>query len=537
MARQTPPAPAPDAGQPPTATPAPDAGQPPAATPAPEDRRLLRLGILGAVVAFLGLAALASLCIKPFLPADESANVAYALAVSGGRLPRIDERVPPQLPGQRSVPVNYVANHPPLYYLAAGVPLSLGVDHGNPLLGLHLARLLTGLLSAGAVVLTGVLAAAVARRRRPAQAAGAAALVATSASLILHAGIIHNDGFGASLAAAELVATVLVLRRGLRPVPCLLLVASAVLGLLTRVSAVSLVALSAVALVAAGLLHRPRGWPRALLAAAGWLVGLVAACGLSSGWFYWRNAQLYGDPTARAFITDLIGSKSVERPGLLAAALSPENYWAPALRMFGADGPRGLPIAAVGPTRWAIAAIWLAVAAGLVAAGVRLARSGRRPDLRRHLVEASVAALLALHVVAVLLQLLSHRGMGGYGHVRYLFPAWPVVALVMAAGILGVPGRWGRALLALAVLAQAALAVLWLDAQAARWTGATGPGQVLEAVRRTGVPGPEVVVTVLALLVAAGLGLVLAAVLGLGGRTAPAGAAPRPAGSPRPAGG
>jgi hypothetical protein len=505
------------------ATAAASTGEPPTEVVASDDRRLVRIGILGAAVAFLGLSFLTFLTVKPFLPADESSNVDYALSVSEGRIPRVDEPVVSRIPGQRSLSINYVANHPPLYFLLVGVPLHLGLDAGHPMLGFYGARLLTGLLSVGVVVLTGILALVLTRRHRPAAAVGAAALVATSGSLILHAAIIHNDGLAVTFVAAELVATVLVLRQGLRTSACLLLVASASLGLLTRVSAVSLVALSAAALVAAGLLHPAEGWRRAILRGAAWAGALGAACALTSGWFYWRNTRLYGDPTAQAYVTDVVkkGNPAGGR-SLAGVVLDPGTYWRQAWRMFGADAANGLPGSAIGPARWAIAAIWLAVAVGLVVLGTRLVRA-RRPFAadRRLLVEGAVAALLALHVVAVFLQLASHVAVGGFGHVRYIFPAWPVIAVIMAYAILSLPGRPGRALLALVVILQAALTVTWLANQAARWTGKAGYGEVPKAVRLSGIPAPDLVVALLAVVVIGGLGTAIAIILRGDGRAPP----------------
>jgi hypothetical protein len=505
------------------ATAAPSTSEPPTEVVASDDRRLVRIGIIGAAIAFLGLSFLTSLTVKPFLPADESSNVDYALSVSQGTIPHVDEPVIPQLPGQRRLSINYIANHPPLYFLLAGMPLRLGLDGGHPMLGFYAARLLTVLLSVGVVVGTGILAVVLARRRRPAVAVGAAALIATSGSLVLHAAIIHNDGLATSLVAAQLVATVLVLRQGLRIGPCLLLVASASLGLLTRISAVSLVALSAAALLAAALLHPVGGWRRAILRGAAWACLLAAACALTSGWFYWRNTQLYGDPTAQAFVTELLTKNNHRDPPSLAEALLGPDTWHQPWRMFGADAPNGLPVAAIGPARWAIAAIWLAVAVGLVVLGTRLVRA-RRPfaeDRRRPFVEGAVAALLALHVIAVFLQLASHVAVGGFGHVRYIFPAWPVIAVVMAYAILCLPGRPGRALLALVVIVQAALTVTWLANQAARWTGETGFDEVPKAVRLSGIPAPDLVVALLAVVVICGLGTAIAIILRGDGRAPP----------------
>jgi hypothetical protein len=503
--------------------------------------RLVRTGIVGAVVAFVGLSVLASLALKPFLPADESANADYALAATEGRIPSIDDAVVPKLPGQRSIPLQYVANHPPLYFLLAGVPLRLGLEVGHPMLGFYGARLLTVLLSAGAVLLTGVLAAILARRRGPAVAVGAAAVVATSGWLVMTSGMIHNDGLATALVAAELVATVLVLRRGLHTGLCLLLVAIAALGLLTRISALSVVALSAAALVAAGLLHPVGGRRRGLLRGVAWAAALTGFCALTSGWFYWRNVRLYGDPTAQEYVVGLmrqLGTRRPPPPSFADVLTSPETYGRQLLRMFGAYAVNGLPPALQGPATWAIAAIWLAVAAGVVVVVARLVRAGRGQGADgRPLVEVAVVAVLVLQVVAVFLQIANHVAEGGAANARYVFPAWPVVAVGMAYFLSRLPGRLGRPLLALVVLLQAGLTVALLAAQAARWVGGSGPlalAAVPKAVRLSGVPAPEAVVVVLALLVLAGLGAAVAAIL-LGGEPAPDGAAP-PAGAAGEAG-
>ena len=130
-------------------------------------RRSLRVGVIGAVLAFFAMGIAQTLVAKPFLPADESNHAAYALSVSRGHLPRIDAPVRSELPGQRKGSLNFVANHPPLYYVLVAPALRFAIESGHPRLGITLARLETVLLSAGAVVLTALLAAALTRRRRP----------------------------------------------------------------------------------------------------------------------------------------------------------------------------------------------------------------------------------------------------------------------------------------------------------------------------------------------------------------------------------
>jgi hypothetical protein len=519
-------------------------------------RRTVRLGVTGALLAFVALAALGALVIKPFLPADESNNVAYSLSVARGELPRVDAPIRHDLPDQRRMPLNYVANHPPLYYALVSPGLRFAVEADEPRLGMTLARLETTLLSAGAIVLTAVLAGVLTRGRRPEVAVGAAALLATASSYVLHAAIIHNDGLATTLVAGQLVATVLVLVRGLRPLLVLAVVLTASLGLLTRVSAVSLVALSAAALLAAGLLHphgdRLRGAVRGTLAA----VALVLACAATSGWFYLHNLRAYGDVTGGDEVERLLQLNV--RPGsIVYHALKPDTMnrlWA---RMFGLD-----PFDA-GARTALLTGILAAVALGtvlLVARSLRAssrarlvgdepgpsepalyrpapfgttpygpapfgpapfgpAPDGPEPDGRpaatgrvAMAVVVAVGVLLVLHVLAVLLQVGTHIKDGGGIHPRYLFPALPVLLIGMAAALLAFPGRLGRAVLVGVIAIQAVLTLVVLSGTAARWTGGPRRDALADALELADVPYPTAVLVLLLLCYAAGLVMVAAAI-------------------------
>ena len=169
-----------------------------------ELRRWSAIGLAGVVAAFVGLGALYATTVPKFLPADETAHVGYALVLGTGELPRLDTEVPDEVPGlalqyevRREI---YTANHPPLFYVAAAVPLRLGVWTGHPVAGFVGARLLT-------VALTAAAALAVwwtTRLLLPARPE--AAVLAAAATLLLpavprFAGVVYNDGFTLAVAA------------------------------------------------------------------------------------------------------------------------------------------------------------------------------------------------------------------------------------------------------------------------------------------------------------------------------------------------
>jgi hypothetical protein len=94
------------------------------------ERRVVRLGVAGAVLAFLSLAGLQALAVRPYLPPDELYHVGYAAMVLDGQLPTLITSLPagevPLAPADGQPRRVYVANHPPLFYAVTAVPLGVG---------------------------------------------------------------------------------------------------------------------------------------------------------------------------------------------------------------------------------------------------------------------------------------------------------------------------------------------------------------------------------------------------------------------------
>ena len=57
-------------------------------------RRAVRLGVAGAILAFLALTGVQAAAIRPYLPPDELYHVGYAATVLDGRLPTLTTPVP-----------------------------------------------------------------------------------------------------------------------------------------------------------------------------------------------------------------------------------------------------------------------------------------------------------------------------------------------------------------------------------------------------------------------------------------------------------
>src|SRR6266545_4530174 len=117
------------------------------------ERGLVRLGVVGAILAFVMLAMLYVYATPTYRPPDEASHVAYARELGHGRLPTLetplssggDPRLRRLLSGRdaqhRTI---WTANHPPLYYALAALPfLVLQLAPGQP----QLAVAATGLVA------------------------------------------------------------------------------------------------------------------------------------------------------------------------------------------------------------------------------------------------------------------------------------------------------------------------------------------------------------------------------------------------------
>ncbi len=447
-----------------------------------------------------GFGLLATVAIAPFRSADESAHVAYGLAVSEGRLPTMNEQVVPQFPGQPN-PRQHVANHPPLYYTLIAVPLGLGVRDEHALLGLRAARIETLLLG-----VAGVLAAAsvaMGLRRRQDVAVGTAAITATVGSFVAVSSTVMNDAPAMMFSTVALAGLVRVLLHGLRPGALMATAVGTVGAVSTRASGVPLIGLVAGGLVVAGLMHtRPR-W-RGLLSALACVLGLFAVCAAVVGWFYARNVRLYGSLTGEFYLP-----RRQTTLASLSEFLTPPRWYVDfAERLSCGRVACETPGMSVG-IKLALGLLWLAVFVGAATGLRRMVTRRQRPSWPM----LAVLAVFALLVAALWVAIALHVRQGGAPHPRYLFGPLAVLTLAIAGGLRAVPGGPPGVWLVAGLWAQALMVMSWLLAIA----DLQHPTSVLDllptALREAGVPLAPVVVVLLLGLAAAGLVLASRSIL------------------------
>lgn len=429
---------------------------------------------------FLGLAVLSSLATEPFRPPDESNHTAYAIAVGHGTIPHKGKAGWREIPGQHETNL-YTADHPPLYYVLVAGPLLVGIHTGHPLLGFHLARFESAVFSAGTVALTAVLAGMLTRRRET--VVGSAAIMATVGVFVWVSSLVYNDSLATLLSIAVFLATLNVVRSGLKAQGCVLLVAAAAAAMTAHAANAEVVGIAAIGLVVAGVRHGT------LRRGIGWIAAMAAACFAASGWFYLLNQARYGHLTGRT--RTWLAPRSVT-----SFLFSPGTYAHLAGKTY--DDVSGLD----GVLTWSNAltvvvliAIWAVTALGIL---------WRLPTLR---VRSAEAVLVAAHCLAVLLYVAWWVHLGGRANIRYLFPALPVVAVVVAAAVMSLPR--GRQLAALVVTGQLLLSLCFLAKLPVQWTGSGFWNAFPAALGRAGVPLPTLVTAVLMLIVVGGWSLCL----------------------------
>jgi hypothetical protein len=437
------------------------------APPGPGRRRerdLVRLGVGGAILAFVMLAGL-WMTVPVYRPPDEASHVAYARELSHGRMPRIDTvidgrgdlRLTQELSTRDAVHRTvWTANHPPLYYALVAVPLRVGSDTGHPLRGVLVARLVSvGLSALGLVALAYVVLQVV--PGRPQLAVAATGLVALLPSLVSISARVYNDSLAFLTATVALGAAVGFVVRGPSAARLAAVAASAGLAALTRASGLLVAGVAAVAVLAAVWRAGAGTAPRRLGRAVAWAGAVVAAVAAAAGWFYLRNLRLYGDVTGSAALLDQFGRAPRESMGALLTDL---GFWRLQQRRLW-DVTNLLPGTDTGVARhlWLLG---LVPVAGLVLAGAR--RLARRSGGGSRLGPGRTLAVGLCVVLLGLLQLsqVQFVSAGGGGHVRYLFPGLVTVGLVAAAGLVALPGgRHGVPLMTMLVAMAAANVWLW----------------------------------------------------------------------------
>lgn len=374
---------------------------------------LMRVGVASNLI-LAAAAAAAWASVNPlFGGADETAHTDYAFQVWLGRLPVFEEGllINPSFGDQP--PVQWTAQHPPLFYLLLAPFVGPLADTGNLLAAGYAGRAVNMVIAAGLVAAVMWAASALAPRRQALWLA--AGTVAALYPLVLQGGgTVYNDTLFATWAALLVGLSARIIRSGPTARRVILFGLVAACALLTRSAAVTIIAVTATAATAPLLLSRPPRW-RAIFA----MVGAVGFAIAASAWFYLRNLRLTGNLVGGHF--DYLTHR-VERP--LSEVLVRREVWEQLFLIHGYE---------LLDRRLATLLVFGVPVVVACVLGVRQLIRRRRwlPDL------ASAVLLVGL-VCCVLMMQLMYVSAGGGASRRYLAPLTVVFAYTIAVGLTAV---------------------------------------------------------------------------------------------------
>ncbi|GAB4085767.1 hypothetical protein GCM10028784_23970 [Myceligenerans cantabricum] len=392
-----------------------------------------RAAVGAAVVSAVLLSLTVLLTDPPYATGDEPVHVDYAYQVWHGGLPVFEEGLRLRPDGARLAPVQWTAQHPPLFYLLVSWLVGPLADAGHPVAAVYAARTVN-LLLAGGLVLAAWWSAG--RICRPGSVLPQlVALLAGLAAVVAHAGGTAFNDLVATLCVTTMFGVgATAIRRGLaaRLVVVLCLLAAACS--LSRLSAALVAVVVGAFVVAAGTVRaaqRRGGWAPVVALALGGPATALAA----SGWFYARNLALTGNFQGSHFDWALANQDRVVRP-VWQVVLDPVT-WARLPDFFWWAGrvPPTTPYSATTLVVTATLLVWTPLVVALL---THRRRRGGTPvhDDRERPADRWLVALLpwTAVVVSASAQVL-YAAEGGGMYPRYLLPVVLPVLLGVAAGL------------------------------------------------------------------------------------------------------
>lgn len=467
--------------------------------------RAARLGIFGAALAMLAGSAVFAMLSPALNTADETGHFDYAFQVWSGRLPVFEDGVMFRPPFGSTPPVQWVAQHPPLFYALLAPAVGLLVDNGQPMTAVLAARFIGAVIAALCVVGLGWAAGALTRRSQATWMIVVAAVAAPISPFLRVGGSIYNDDLAVLFTVLALGVTLRAIRNGISRGLLAAAALTAAGGMLSRANFVITLLTMCGGLVLAWWIQSRSPWLRRIAVGIGIALIPVAAAGVTSGWFYLRNLHLTGSLTGGhpEWSAAHLGRRQLSDSEVLAHIqggwkvlnqfyLQKAGKW----MEYGQDLVAGLLVLS--------AAVFIGTvvlrAVGRADAPLPDSSEAPKPDTvptgagptRSFSVDSarslSVGTVMATQLLITLVVLHGYVAGGGGPNSRYLLPALFTIAVLFPFGVVGLGRRMRAAALALYSVLAWGLFVVWVFTQPAKsaWslTGRTA----------NGVPGVLVVV-------------------------------------------
>lgn len=471
--------------------------------------RAARLGISGAALAMLAGAAVFATLSPALNTADETGHFDYAFQLWHGSLPVFEDGVMFRPPFGSAPPVQWEAQHPPLFYALLAPVVGLLVDHGQPMAAVLAARFIGAVTAALCVVGLGWAAGALTRRSQVTWMIVVAAVAAPISPFLRVGGSIYNDDLAVLFTVVALGVTLRAIRNGISRGLLVAAALTAAGGMLSRANFIITLLTMCGGLVLAWWIQSRSPWPRRIAVGIGIALIPVAAAGVASGWFYLRNVNLTGSLTGGhpEWAAAHLGRVQLSDSEVLAHIqggwkvlnqfyLQKAGNW----MKYGQDLVAGLLMVSaavflVSVVLWAVRRTGSALPDSSEApnSDVPTAAAPTRSFSVQTARSLSVGTVMGIQLLITLVVLHGYVAGGGGPNSRYLLPALFTIVVLFAFGVVGLGRRMRAAALALySVLAWCPF-VVWVFTQPAKsaWslTGRTA----------NGVPGVLVVLGLLLL--------------------------------------
>ncbi|HEX6258986.1 MAG TPA: hypothetical protein VFZ48_05900 [Candidatus Saccharimonadales bacterium] len=379
-------------------------------------RRQLVLGILAAAVVFTCIALLYALFGPPLKTADEALHLDYALSISQLHIPLFFEGPRLSIPGVYFPDVQWVSQHPPLYYLVQAPFVALANALTDPSGMVFVGRLVSIAIGLCAVL---AIPPILARwRLAPVIILGTTVLFSVTLMHIGTSAAIYNDSLSTLLSILTLGVTGYIVLEGPTRRRVLLLTLLVALALATRASLIVTVLISCLGLASTYFVHRERLQLSGLKSAA---KGLLVAAGaaiftaLTSGWYYIHNFLYSGS---------FVGSQPEwaaehlhRKVFSLAAVVKRSDVQQQILTVLSEEHV----------VRWLCVGLIVVAVVGLVAWAMR----AKTAHSRRLCI---VVGLLVLHALGIFALLVQYIMSGGANNIRYLLPIFMSFLLLVSIG-------------------------------------------------------------------------------------------------------
>lgn len=401
-----------------------------------------KLGVIGVLLALLGGAGFQIMSAPLLGSRDAPLHMDYAWQVYNGDLP--SNPAGPELQVEKSLPpIQFTAHHPPLYYAILAPFIGPFIEEGNWRLATFMGRFVTlgiSLLTAVALMWGAWL---IAEKRKLLYAIAVPAMVTSFTMYAQISGAIYSDIAVVLTSTLGLALVAAAVRYGITRWTLIAFAVVATLGMLSRVSFISVFGIMVLSVYIATFLHLDTSWKHKIKQATLYALAVITPAVIASGWFYWHNYQISGSPiksglpgTAKEFLNRPYKSFRDVVTGKLLYTTLPYNLFGRSMK-----GLLGSPINIIASK------VVLFVTFGLAFAWAIKNRFSNINNKTGFF----IAALLGLQVVLIFGQQLFHAV--GYGAflVRYFLPMWLPLGMIMATGALAIRKLRGFGVLAIVV--------------------------------------------------------------------------------------